>query len=121
MRSKTFLFLALVLIVVAAGCISGKATGSSDKKDALAKCLTDAGAKMYGADWCPHCKNQKNEFGSSFQYISYVECDPGGPNANPKACEDAGIRGYPTWIIGGLKYEGEQDLVTLSKISGCAY
>ncbi len=117
MRARTFLSLAMVLLIAASlGCV-----GSSDKKDTLAKCLTEKGAKMYGADWCSHCKNQKNEFGSSFQYVDYVECDPSGPNANPEACKVTGVEGYPTWIIDGVKYPGEQQLSTLAKISGCAY
>ena len=106
----------LLLIVISLGCI-GQNTASND---ALAKCLTSKGAKMYGAYTCPHCQNQKNEFGSSFQYIDYTECAADGPNANPKACTDAEIQGYPTWIIDSIKYEGEQDLGTLAKIAGCA-
>lgn len=122
MHLKTFLFLSIALLVVSAGCISGNVVGNSaDKKGALAKCLTEKGAKMYGAYWCPHCQNQKNDFGDSFQYINYVECDAKGPNGNPTACELAGIQGYPTWVIGGAKYSGEQDLSTLAKIAGCAY
>lgn len=107
----------LLLLVISLGCVGT----SSEKKDALAKCLTEKGAKMYGAYWCSHCQNQKKTFGDSFQYVDYVECDAQGPNGNPTACELAGIQGYPTWIIGGAKYSGEQDLGTLAKIAGCAY
>ena len=122
MRLKTFLFLSIALLVISAGCISGNITGNSaEKKDALSKCLTEKGAKMYGAYWCQHCQNQKNDFGNAFQYIDYVECDANGPNGNPTACELAGIQGYPTWIIGGAKYSGEQDLSTLAQIAGCEY
>lgn len=122
MRSKTFLFLLMALLVVSAGCISGNIVGNSgDKKDALAKCLTEKGAKMYGAYWCPHCQSQKKDFGDSFQYVDYVECAANGPNANPAACKDAGIQGFPTWIIGGVQYSGEQSLSTLAKVAGCAY
>lgn len=108
---------AIILVVASLGCVSN----TSSRTDALAKCLTEKGAKMYGADWCPHCKNQKVAFGDSFKYIDYIECDPQGPNANPEACKAAGIQGYPTWVIDGAKYPGEQDLATLSKLSGCAY
>jgi len=62
-------------------------------KDAFAKCLTEKGFTMYGAEWCSHCKAEKAMFGSSFKYINYVECPD-----NLQLCIDKGIAGYPTWI-----------------------
>jgi hypothetical protein len=88
--------------------------------DSFAKCLTQSGAKMYGAYWCGHCQNQKSLFGSFFQYVDYVECDSKGPNANPDACAAAGITGYPTWIINGQSYPGEQSIEKLSSLTGCS-
>ncbi len=121
MRSKAFLFLMIALLVISAGYISGNVLGNSaEKKDTLAKCLTEKGVKMYGAYTCSHCQNQKKAFGDSFQYIDYVECDANGPSGNPQACDNAGIKGYPTWIINGVQYFGEQDIGTLEKIAGCA-
>ncbi|VVB59249.1 Uncharacterised protein [uncultured archaeon] len=118
MRARIIVSLSLVLLLaITLGCIGA----SNDAKDNLAKCLTSKGVKMYGAYWCPHCANQKQVWGSSFKYIDYVECDPNGANANPQACKDAGISGYPTWIINGLKYPGEEDLGTLAKLAGCKY
>lgn len=63
-------------------------------KDAFAKCLTEKGWTMYGAEWCSHCKAQKALFGDSFQYIKYVECPD-----NTELCVAEGINGYPTWKI----------------------
>src|SRR3989344_3569664 len=37
------------------------------KYDPFAQCLTDNGAKMFGAYWCPHCSDQKKMFGSSWK------------------------------------------------------
>lgn len=86
----------------------------------LAKCLTEKGAKMYGAFWCPHCADQKKLFGNSFKFVSYVECDAKGENANPDACRKAGIEGYPTWIFSdGTKITGTQKLTKLSELSNC--
>ncbi len=65
-----------------------------DNKDDFAKCLTEKGWAMYGAEWCAHCKTQKEMFGTSFQYIKYVECPD-----NIQFCLDKGINGYPTWIV----------------------
>jgi len=83
--------------------------------DNFAKCLTGKGAIMYGAVWCENCKIQKDLFGSSFQYIKYVECPD-----NAKLCLDKGIEGYPTWIFtDGKKIEGRDTLEDLAKVSGC--
>ena len=88
--------------------------------ESLAKCLTSKGAKMYGAYWCPHCQNQKKEFGSAIKFVSYQECDSKGENGNPEACQKAGVEGYPTWIFAdGTKLEGQQTLSELAKKSGC--
>lgn len=88
--------------------------------DDFAQCLTDSGTKMYGAYWCPHCDTQKKMFGSSFDFAPYVECDARGNNADPAACQAAGIEGYPTWIFpDGERRSGETPLRTLAALSGC--
>lgn len=88
--------------------------------DQLAKCLTTKGAKMYGADWCPHCSDQKKDFGTSFRFIKYIECDPKGPNADPSTCQKAAIEAYPTWILPGTKnLTGTQQLADLASWSKC--
>jgi hypothetical protein len=63
-------------------------------KDAFAKCLTEKGWAMYGAEWCSHCKSQKELFGSSFQYIKYIECSD-----STELCTAKGINGLPTWLV----------------------
>jgi hypothetical protein len=96
------------------------ADGSS--VDQLAKCLTEKGAKMYGAYWCPHCSDQKKSFGSAFQYVTYIECDAKGENPNPQACRDAQIEAYPTWKMSGYEdLDGSQSLPKLSQWSKCPY
>lgn len=82
--------------------------------DLLAQCLTDNGVVMYGTEWCPHCKDQKDIFGSSFQYINYVDCDEDGP-----ICQAAKVGGYPTWVINGNNYPGGQSLDKLAGLAGC--
>jgi|SRR3989344_207913 len=84
-----------------------------DGYDEFAKYLTEQGVKMYGTEWCPHCKNQKKLFGSSFQYINYTDCDK-----NRQECLSAGVQGYPTWEIDGQNYPGEQSLERLAQLSG---
>ncbi|HIJ01189.1 TPA: hypothetical protein HA363_00925 [Candidatus Woesearchaeota archaeon] len=88
--------------------------------DEFAQCLTEKGAKFYGATWCPHCTNQKELFGDSFKYVVYVECaDKDNPQVQTPECEAAGISGYPTWIINDKQYPGEQTLEGLAKLTGC--
>jgi len=90
-------------------------------KVALAKYLTEKGAKLYGAYWCPHCKDQKATFSDAFQYIDYYECDPKGENARADQCTAANIEGYPTWIINGKEEGGAKSLSELAKLIGFNY
>lgn len=94
------------------GINSQEVKGSLDE---FAQCLAQKEITMYGAEWCPHCKNEKKRFGSSFQYVPYVECPD-----NPNMCVAKGVNGYPTWIFpDGKKLEGEQGLKKLSEESSC--
>jgi hypothetical protein len=94
-----------------------------DKRVDLAQCLTDKGAKMYGAYWCPHCQQQKKLFGKAFSKVTYVECAiPGNPREQTPACKDANISGYPTWVFAdGSRTNGEQSLADLAVKTGCAW
>ena len=72
---------------------------------------------MYGAFWCSHYAEQKAMFGDAFRYVRYVECDPGGENANPSLCTQKGINAYPTWEIGGRFHQGAFSLEQLASLS----
>ncbi|MBD2102971.1 vitamin K epoxide reductase family protein [Leptolyngbya sp. FACHB-261] len=83
----------------------------------LAQHLTQTGAKMYGAYWCPHCLEQKALFGEAAKQLDYVECDPNGENPRPQLCQAKNIQGYPTWEIKGQMIEGSQPLDKLADLS----
>ncbi len=115
MYKKIVISAVVILSVIAVAIYGFSATGKASAKDGLAKCLSENGAVMYGASWCGHCANQKSMFGSSWQYVNYVECV-----GNEQACTNAGIQAYPTWIFGdGTRQTGELTLQQLSQISGC--
>lgn len=93
------------------GCNNG--TSSTANLDDFAKCVTTAGAKMYGTATCPHCQNQKALFGESFQYIDYTDCIE-----NPNSC--SGIERVPTREFkDGSKEVGEKTLAELAKKTNC--
>jgi hypothetical protein len=72
---------------------------------------------MYGAFWCPLCREQKARFGSVADQLPYVECDPGGPGAQPEECARLGVQRYPTWVIGGTPRPGLLTLDELARLS----
>jgi len=93
----------------------------NSRLDAFAKCLTVKQAKMYGAFWCPHCEEQREKFGSSVDYIPYIECGIKGSKGIAAVCTDAGIKRFPTWIfVDGTRVEGAHELDFLSRETGCA-
>jgi hypothetical protein len=89
--------------------------------DAFARCITQSGAKFYGAFWCPHCAAQKAEFGDSEQYLPYVECSLPDESGQTQICIDKGIKSYPTWIFpDGSQLSGVTPLDQLAQKTGCA-
>lgn len=91
--------------------------GSDPRLDAFAQCLAEKNVTMYGAEWCSHCQDQKRLFGSSFEYVPYVECPE-----NTNVCIEKGVEGYPTWILSdGKKLVGKQELDVLARESGCEF
>jgi uncharacterized membrane protein len=79
-------------------------TKSSARAVTLAINLEKADAKMYGAYWCSHCFNQKQEFGKEafYEHIKYIECDKEGADSQYSMCRKKDVPGYPTWEIGTM-------------------
>ena len=90
--------------------------------DAFAQCTADKGAKMYGAYWCPHCAEQKDDFGAAFKHVTYIECGvKGNTRLQSDACKQANIKHYPTWEFADQsRIEGNQTLGFLSQKTGCS-
>jgi hypothetical protein len=125
---KAFAYLVVIVIVVigAAYGISayaGFASGQPGPYDEFAQCITDSGAELYGAYWCGNCQRQKLNFGDSFEYLDYTECDAKDPEGKgqPLVCDEKGIVKYPTWIIDGAKYTGLKSMQELSELTGCEF
>ncbi len=94
---------------------------NNHRYDDFAKCLSTKQAKMYGAYWCPHCAEQKEEFGKSFRYVNYVECAIKDSREMAPACKAAGVQHYPTWQFGsGPLIEGKFPMQELSDKTGCS-
>ena len=68
------LWIILALIIILPIVILTGVQKLPGKHAALAQCITDSGAQFYGADWCPHCQEQKLLFGNAVKKLPYVEC-----------------------------------------------
>ena len=111
-----------VLLLAAFGAGTYVRNRSQHKHDAFARCLTERGVKMFGAWWCPHCVEQKEKFGLSFEYAPYVECGiKGDVHGKAQVCKDGNIKGYPTWQFPptGERVEQVLTLKELSDRTGC--
>ena len=90
------------------------------KYDGFAKCLSTKGAKMYGLYWCPHCIEQKGEFGDAFHFVNYVECATKGTNELNPECKIAGVKEFPSWQFNGEQPKpGVLSMEALSDKTGC--
>lgn len=108
---------AMVLLnpALAGYAVLGGTTGEPGQYDELAKCLSEKGFKMAGAEWCSACKKQKALFGASFEFVDYRDCDREG-----EYCIENEIQYYPTWVTpDGGKTVGVKQPENLAAISGC--
>lgn len=86
---------------------------------ALAIHLRERGARMYGAQWCAHCIEQKEMFGAAARRLPYIECAAGGQGSQQAApCRAERITTYPTWIIDGKRYEEVLTTTRLAELTG---
>ena len=105
-----------------------------DEVDTFAKCLSEKGVKYYGAFWCANCAKQNKMFGTSKQYINYIECDPRctrdennklpaycmGNLGNPELCIEKNVEKYPDFeFADGSRLVGVQEFETLAAKTGC--
>jgi glutaredoxin len=90
---------------------------STPEQLALSDHLRQKGVVFYGAWWCPACFRQKNEFGKEAgNRLPYVECEK--TDADRERCSAAGIRAFPTWVMGEQRVEGMQTIEQLKRWSG---
>lgn len=122
----TYIYIALIvalvvgLIIVRNNSDGGGNSANATVYDTFAQCLGDAGAKFYGAYWCPHCQAQKKLFNDS-KKLPYIECSTPDGQGRTQICIDNDITGYPTWILkDGTRLDGEQTLETLAEKTSCA-
>jgi hypothetical protein len=112
--------IAALVVVVFAGIYYLATRHRPGRLDAFAQCLSSKGVKMYGAYWCPHCEEQKEQFGSSFDYVPYVECGVQGSRAEQPVCVEAKIKNFPTWVFtDGARVEGKLQMTALRDKTGC--
>ena len=117
---RTLRYAALLLLLVTVSAPLPKVSAASNRLDVFAKCLTAKKAKMYGLYWCPHCAEQKELFGSAFQYVQYVECGVPGTKKETEECKAAGVQHFPTWEFSDKsRQEAVLQLDALSKQTGC--
>jgi glutaredoxin len=111
----------VVVIVVIAAAYGEWWYYANHRYDDFAKCLSSKQVKMYGAYWCPHCADQKEEFGRSFRYVNYVECAIRGSKEMTAACKAAGVQTFPSWQFGSTPLvTGVFSLNELSDKTGCS-
>lgn len=97
MKTKFIIFIVLIVLIIGGfGIYLNAQPTAPSKYDSFAQALKSGGATFYGAFWCPHCQEQKEEFGSSKKYLPYVEC-ANPDNSQTQICKDKKIESYPTW------------------------
>lgn len=116
----TALGVGAAVVAIAAGALvfATAAPSATPYQDALARHLAKSGAMFYGAYWCPHCEEQKELFGGAAGLLPYVECDPKGERSQTERCRAAGVKVFPTWVLGVERREGVQPLAELARLSG---
>ena len=120
-RVKTALWILVAIAAFLAGFLYLKtAPPPNGTYDALARCIASTTTKFYGAFWCPHCADQKREFGDAAKYLPYVECSLPDASGETAACKTIGVEHYPTWIFpDGSRLEGVVSPQELANKAGC--
>ena len=120
MKTNILIWSAISILVIAGVVWLIMLPTKPGKLDAFASCIKESGATYYGAFWCPNCKNQEALFGHSARLLPRVECSTPDGRGQLQVCQDADIKGYPTWdFANGTRESGTLSLERLSEATGC--
>jgi hypothetical protein len=94
------------------------ASASEPDLKSLAECISESGAKFYGAYWCPFCARQLKYFGEHAELLPYIECSEKGSTDMLPKCER--FMGLPTWtFVNHIPREGVLTPEALATTTGC--
>lgn len=123
MKKTLIVSISIIALIVIVGILiynSPKAKERRAARASFASCIKDSGAIFYGAFWCPHCQNQKKLFKESAKLLPYFECSTPDGQSMLSVCQEAGIKGYPTWMYSnGTTSSGEQTFSEISAATSC--
>src|SRR2546425_8931800 len=119
-RTRRMIVIAALILAAGALAVYLWKRPRVSRLDGFAKCLAARQVKMYGLYWCTHCEEQKEMFGSAFQYVPYIECGTKGVRTEQPNCVQAGVKNFPTWQFATERHEGVLRLETLSEKTGCS-
>jgi hypothetical protein len=113
------LAIGILIFAAFAGWIVWLRHGRASRYDAFAQCLAAKQVKMYGLYWCTDCAEQERMFGSSFKYVTYIECGVKGSRQEAPECVQANVKNFPTWQFADARHEGVLPLKDIGERSGC--
>ncbi len=118
MKTKFFILFIVIVVLLVGGLGMFLGKGKSAKLDAFAQALKANGAEFYGAFWCPHCQEQKAEFGNSKKYLPYIECS-NPDNSQKQICIDNKIESYPSWKFkNGVSINSDKEPLVCNQRAG---
>ena len=116
--NKTGIILIIVIILISVFYMYNQ--NQPGQLDEFAQCISDSGAKFYGAFWCSHCQTQKSMFGNSQKLLPYIECSTLDGNGQTAICQQNNIESYPTWEwADGNRQTGKVSLQELAQKTNC--
>jgi hypothetical protein len=110
---KIAIILILLVALVSGCCITGDCVDDFSEREEFAKFLTNEGISMAGLETCPHCLEQKAEFGDAFEFVTYYDCA-----IERDWCSEKGISSVPAWVFpDGTVYVGSKTLDELKEMT----
>ena len=112
-ETKIYMILAVVIILIIIGIYFLKTPAPNQVDKELVQCIAD-NSIVYSSLTCSACKYQRELFGEYYSLINEIDCFYEG-----EKCQEAQIKGTPTWIINDQKYPGAKTIEQLKELTNC--
>jgi hypothetical protein len=108
------LFLLLAIYILISSILKYGGYSVSDDKNSIEKCLRSKDITLYINTQSPPDYIRSLKLSEYLTHIKIMNC-----YRNNQVCDQNGIKLSPSWIINGVKYEGEISSGDLLKLSDC--